>query len=296
MVLRVAKEKKIYLTASQLDDNNCLIGIKDSRNAISQKLTDDLYEIFTKDEDTVRQNYGLSRLTIRLTRMLLDILSADYKLIKNSKGESKEFGLVFPFDLEKEGIIESQQTDKFEEKETPEIGSAEIGTSFEKSPPAAQESNPSPETQQPERKPDSSSFEEVELKENQQETKTPVDVTKIDCLYLEDQIDSQILLKAQLKDFNSLEFASSFEEALPKLKSKHFDLIIMDINLKGSYNGLDALRMIQRMPGYQKVPIIAVTAYSMPGDKENFTKAGFSDYISKPLSREKILESVEAVM
>ncbi|MDZ7763083.1 MAG: hypothetical protein U5K00_01465 [Melioribacteraceae bacterium] len=42
---------------------------------------------------------------------------------------------------------------------------------------------------------------------------------------------------------HEIEFATSFEEALPKVKSKEFDFIVMDINLEGEYNGLDALRV-----------------------------------------------------
>jgi len=128
----------------------------------------------------------------------------------------------------------------------------------------------------------------TEKKEEATEVRN-IDLTRLSCLYLEDQVDSQILFKVQLKDLKSVEFAESFEAALPLLKTKKFDFIMMDINLKGEYNGLDALRIIQKMPGYSNTPIIASTAYLLPGDKENFIAAGFRDFIPKPLMREKIL-------
>lgn len=349
MVLRVAQEQKLYVTASQLDNNNCVIGVKDSRSSVTQKLTDDLNSIFNEDEDMVRHNYGLSRLTIRLTRLLLEILSVDYRVIKNSKGTAKEFGLVFPLKFEREGMevtegtketpkeepkekpqeVEAEQKAPEQEREqteeqpekpepkpqpqpqpkepeqakqkeepapkspepqpevTPSNGSAKVSAAEQ------QKTQPIPPSNEEQQKPEPPAQQKPE--ETQAQEQAPADVSQIDCLYLEDQIDSQILLKAQLKDLNSLEFAASFEEAQPKLKSKQFNLIIMDINLKGSYNGLDVLKMVRKMPGYQNVPIIAVTAYSMPGDKENFCNAGFSGYISKPLSRAKILEAVESV-
>jgi len=118
-----------------------------------------------------------------------------------------------------------------------------------------------------------------------------VDFEKLSCLYVEDQIDSQILFKVQMKGLKTIEFANSFEKAIPLLQSRVYDFIIMDINLQGEYNGLDALRAIQKMESHKDVPIVAVTAYVLPGDRERFITAGFTDFISKPILRDK-LESV----
>ena len=62
-----------------------------------------------------------------------------------------------------------------------------------------------------------------------------------------------------------------------------YDLILMDIQLP-SMDGIEATRIIKNMPNYKKVPIIALTAYAMGGDKERFLAAGLDDYISKPLN------------
>ena len=120
------------------------------------------------------------------------------------------------------------------------------------------------------------------------EETTKISFSNLNCLYVEDQIDSQILFKVQMRDLKDIEFANSFEKSIPLLKSKQFDLIVMDINLQGEYNGLDAMRAIKRMPGYAHTPIIAVTAYILPGDRERFIKAGFHDFISKPVLRDKL--------
>jgi CheY-like chemotaxis protein len=87
----------------------------------------------------------------------------------------------------------------------------------------------------------------------------------------------------------------SFEESLPLLDNRSFDFIVMDINLQGEYNGLDALKIIHKMPGFEHIPIIAVTAYVLPGDKEKFIAAGFNDFISKPIFREKMIDSLEKI-
>jgi CheY-like chemotaxis protein len=70
---------------------------------------------------------------------------------------------------------------------------------------------------------------------------------------------------------------------------------VVDINLPGDYNGLDILRIIRRMPEYESVPVIAVTAYMLPGDKEKFIAAGFSDFIPKPVLKMKMVDSLEKI-
>ena len=122
-----------------------------------------------------------------------------------------------------------------------------------------------------------------------------LDLSKLNCLYIEDQIDSQILFKVQMKGLNDVKFAVSFEEAQLLLLNHQFDFIIMDINLQGEYNGLDALKIIKTMPAFSSIPIVAVTAYVLPGDKEKFIAAGFDDFISKPIFKEKMMESLEKI-
>lgn len=121
------------------------------------------------------------------------------------------------------------------------------------------------------------------------------DISKLNCLYIEDQLDSQVLFKVQMKELKSIQFAAGFEEALPLLEKNKFDFILMDINLQGEYNGLDALRLIHKMPKYEKIPIVAVTAYVLPGDKEKFIAAGFQDFIAKPIFHDKMIESLQKI-
>jgi len=133
--------------------------------------------------------------------------------------------------------------------------------------------------------------------DNIQEVISPqsLDLTKLNCLYVEDQVDSQILFKVQMKELRDVKFAVSFEEAQLVLMKHQFDFIVMDINLQGEYNGLDALKIIKTMPAFSSIPIIAVTAYVLPGDKEKFISAGFDDFISKPIFKEKMMETLEKI-
>ncbi len=128
-----------------------------------------------------------------------------------------------------------------------------------------------------------------------QNTDEKVDITNFSCLYFEDQIDSQILFSVQMKGLKNLNFAVSFEESLPMLESGNYDFIVIDINLQGSYNGLDILRIIRSMPKYENTPVFAVTAYVLPGDQQKFVLAGFSGFISKPIFRDQMIDLLAEV-
>ncbi len=141
---------------------------------------------------------------------------------------------------------------------------------------------------------DELTFKEV-VKQQYQQPDDKLDLNHLTCLYIEDQVDSQILFKVQMKELKDIKYAVSFEETLPLLDTEQFDFIVMDINLQGEYNGLDALKIVHKMPGYEDIPIIAVTAYVLPGDKEKFITTGFNDFISKPIFREKIIESLKKI-
>ncbi|GAB1351102.1 hypothetical protein MASR1M107_33170 [Ignavibacteriales bacterium] len=122
-----------------------------------------------------------------------------------------------------------------------------------------------------------------------------IDLRNMSCLYIEDQLDSQILFKVQMKELKSIKFSQSFEDAIPMLETEKFDFIVLDINLQGEYNGLDALKVIRTMEGLETIPIIAVTAYVLPGDKEKFIATGFTDFVSKPIFRNKIVEVLSKI-
>lgn len=79
-------------------------------------------------------------------------------------------------------------------------------------------------------------------------------------------------------------------EAIDRLKEEFFDVVLMDIQMP-VMDGLEALRAIREGRSgvrAQKTPIVAMTAYSMTGDKERFISAGMNDYISKPVNSEDL--------
>ena len=73
------------------------------------------------------------------------------------------------------------------------------------------------------------------------------------------------------------------------------DLILMDIQLPG-LDGLTVTGMIKEKPGFDKVPIIALTAHAMRGDEEKAREAGCDGYISKPIDTRSITNTIRGYL
>ena len=112
-------------------------------------------------------------------------------------------------------------------------------------------------------------------------------------LYVEDNPDNRLLVKRILlsEDYSLLE-ATDAAEALDVLERTHPDLILMDINMPG-VDGYTLTAKIKALPGFERVPILAVTANVMRGDKEKTLEAGCDGYIQKPLDVDELTREIE---
>jgi two-component system cell cycle response regulator DivK len=112
-------------------------------------------------------------------------------------------------------------------------------------------------------------------------------------LYVEDNPDNRTLVRRILlsEDYTLLEANNAFE-ALEVLKSSKPDLILMDINMP-DMDGYTLTAKIKSMPGFAKVPILALTANVMRGDREKTLEAGCDGYIQKPLDIDQLIKEIE---
>jgi CheY-like chemotaxis protein len=99
----------------------------------------------------------------------------------------------------------------------------------------------------------------------------------------------RIVLKA--KGYEVLE-AVDAEEALVILQKELPDLILMDIALPGGMDGEELTQQIKTDPRWCHVPILALTAAAMKGDRERILRAGCDDYISKPIDTRVLVDLV----
>jgi len=112
---------------------------------------------------------------------------------------------------------------------------------------------------------------------------------KTTALVVEDNLINQRLIQILLQEYNiSVSTASNGVEAVKMCERNKYDIVFMDIDMPEK-NGIVATKEIKEaLNPNGKTPIVALTAMAMEGDREMLLQAGLDDYISKPLTREKL--------
>ena len=105
---------------------------------------------------------------------------------------------------------------------------------------------------------------------------------------VEDNADNRLLLTAILGNRYRIVEYENGPDALEGLARALPDLVLLDISLPGM-DGNEILSQIRRDGRMRHLPIIALTAHAMAGDRERFLDAGFNDYITKPIVDESLL-------
>ncbi len=115
-------------------------------------------------------------------------------------------------------------------------------------------------------------------------------------LAVEDNPDTQLLLRYLLRPHYDVEIVTHVDDALDAARSQEFDLLVLDINLGEERTGIDLLLELRQLDAYQATPALALTAYAMPGDRERFVSSGFTQYISKPFTRKELYEALKNML
>jgi two-component system cell cycle response regulator DivK len=112
-------------------------------------------------------------------------------------------------------------------------------------------------------------------------------------LYVEDNVDNRTLVRRVLtaEGYNMIEAVNALQ-ALELLKNTKPSLILMDINMP-DIDGYTLTAQIKKTPGLELIPIIALTANVMRGDRERSIEAGCDGYIQKPIDIDSLSEQVE---
>ena len=105
---------------------------------------------------------------------------------------------------------------------------------------------------------------------------------------VEDNADNRLLLRALLGDAYELVEYENGRDALDDLGRRPPRLVLLDISLPGM-SGVEVLRHIRADPRLRGLPVVALTAHAMAGDRESYLAAGFDDYVAKPIVDESVL-------
>ena len=119
-------------------------------------------------------------------------------------------------------------------------------------------------------------------------------MTKI--LYVEDNDDNVYMLRSRLTRAGfSVVVAPDGEQGVAMAASEAPDLIVMDLSLPG-LDGWEATRRLKAAPGTRAIPVIALSAHAMEGDRARALAAGCDDYDTKPVEFARLLDKIRALL
>jgi two-component system, cell cycle response regulator DivK len=115
-------------------------------------------------------------------------------------------------------------------------------------------------------------------------------------LIVEDKASSRELLSAVLVNQGfAVSEAADGEEALQKARAELPDLILLDLQMP-VLGGYDVLKELRQEPRFASLPIVAVTASAMQGDREKALAAGFNGYLAKPLPLNSLRAEIQRLL
>lgn len=115
-------------------------------------------------------------------------------------------------------------------------------------------------------------------------------------LIVEDNRETQLMLKALFRKMYQVSFADTIIAAKDQIASKHFDLILLDLNLNGGDDGRTLLLQIRSDQRTKHIPIIIATAYDIKQGEEEFFQKYANEFLSKPIDKKILLQTIEDLL
>ena len=115
-------------------------------------------------------------------------------------------------------------------------------------------------------------------------------------LIVEDDKENQKFLSIYLRRIFEFDICDSAEAVYEKLNEKSFDVILMDISLRGNKDGLQITRELRESPKFQNMPIVGLSAHAYQKDKDNAYKAGVDIFITKPVQGHILIDSLRKIL
>jgi CheY-like chemotaxis protein len=111
-------------------------------------------------------------------------------------------------------------------------------------------------------------------------------------LIVEDDYENQKFLQIFLKRKFDLEICDSSDTFYEKLNHSKFDIILMDISLRGKKDGLQLTQEIRQMEEYKDLPVVGLSAHAFQRDKDNAYNAGVDIFLTKPVQNDVLMDTL----
>jgi len=259
---KFTREGEVDFEINQVDDMVEFV-VKDSGIGIPKDKLDTIFEAFKQVDGSISREYGGTGLGLSISKTIVDLMGGVIT-IDSEIGKGSVFKVILPLEdvtMHKEDIAEVKHV-----------------------------SVPSVEAVVKEEKHGSDI-----LKDDEDFDFSEDELSGKNILIVDDDSRNIFTLTSLLENMDA-EVLSAFngEEALEVLKEEDkIDIILMDIMMP-IMDGLEAIKTIKATPEYKDIPIIAVTAKTMPQDKEECLEAGADDYLPKPLSNNALISTIKA--
>jgi CheY-like chemotaxis protein len=113
-------------------------------------------------------------------------------------------------------------------------------------------------------------------------------------LYVEDDTINALIVKKILQKDYHIDIANDSNTALNFLKDQDYEIILLDVNLgEEKIDGIGFMQLIRQSSKNRNTKILAITAFALPDDRDRFLSMGFDEYISKPIDKFNLLETIQ---
>jgi|GEM_PF-781402 PAS domain S-box-containing protein len=240
---------------SEKDDGKFwgVIKVADTGIGISDELHDLIFEEFRQASEGFSRSFEGSGLGLTIAKKMTKLLGGDIK-VESKLGEGSVFTVKLP------GYIEFSNFD---------VETANLVDDVKEAAAPARE-----------------------IKQQDKYTSGFEENLPLVLLVEDNYINSDVTIMF-LKGVCRVEHSIDGETAISMASENKYDAILMDINLGGKINGIEALKEIRKISDYEKTPAVALTGYAMSGDKEKLISEGFDNYLSKPFDKDDIVNVVK---
>jgi CheY-like chemotaxis protein len=115
-------------------------------------------------------------------------------------------------------------------------------------------------------------------------------------LLVENDDITRAVIKAALKKIYRLDLAEDGETAIKLAGKTKYSIILMDIALGYGLDGIETSKIIRKISGYKNIPIVAMTAFTMSGDKEILISQGLTHYLRKPFDLKHLKKIISDIL